>query len=202
MMILMLAATAAQARPVSYPGGWTVMLHNDGEMNVSHLHYSPSARYSIGWRHEYMRGPDAHMDAAQLNWLIRRWNNPASQANIYLFSGAGVAYDGDRTEPAAFTGLSMDWEDRRWFVQYENRFLYAGDIDKYVNHKGRVGIAPYIGEFGDLHTWLMMEVGYNAKKDNQFTTTPLVRLFKGPVLGEAGYNLQDRTVLFNLMYRF
>ncbi len=178
------------------------MLHNDGMMNVSHIHYSPTVNYSIGWRHEYMRDSGAHADMAQLNWLIKRWNNPESQANLYLFSGAGIAYDGDNTEPAAFTGLSVDWEDRRWFVQYENRFFHAGRFDKYVNHKARIGIASYKGDFGDLHTWLMMEIGYNAKKDNSLTTTPLIRLFQGPVLGEAGYNLQDKTGLFNLMVRF
>jgi hypothetical protein len=187
---------------VSYAGGWTLMLHNDSKMNAAHLHYSPTAKYSIGWRHEYIRGAEAHMDAAQVNWLIKRWNNPASQANIYLKSGVGVAYDGDDTRGAGFTGLAADWEDRRFFVMYENRFMSAGDIDRSASHMARVGIAPYVAEFGALHTWLMLQADYDAGDDTQFTLTPLVRLFKGPALTEAGYNLQDETILFNVMWRF
>ena len=177
------------------------MTMNDVDSNSTHIHYSPTAKYSIGWRHEYLRGPDAHLDAAQLNYLVKRWNAPASQANLYLKSGVGVAYDGDNTEAAAFTGLATDWEDRRYFISYENRFFYADNIDQYVSHKARVGIAPYIGDYGDLHTWLMIQTDYDAGKKDEFSVTPLVRFFKGPALLEAGYNL-DGGALFNFVYRF
>ena len=201
-LCLLAASSAAQARDVSYAGGWTLMVHNDASMNASHIHYSPTAKYSIGWRHEYMRESDANMDAAQLNWLLLRQNNPGSQANLYLKSGIGVAYDGDDVEPAAFTGLAADWENRRFFTMYENHFMTAGSIDKSARHMARVGVAPYIGDYGDLHTWLMLQADYDAGDDTAFSVTPLVRLFKGPVLGEAGYNLQKDTALFNLMIRF
>ncbi|MGZ9097226.1 MAG: hypothetical protein ACXW30_02890 [Micavibrio sp.] len=202
LMFSLFLTAPALARDVSYAGGWTLMLHNNAEMNAAHLHYSPTARYSVGWMHEYMRGPDANMDAAQINWLVKRWNMPAAQANIYLKSGAGVTYDGDDIEPTAYTGIAADWENRRLFTSYENRFLYAGEIEKFAEHKARVGVAPYIADFGGIHTWLMLEAGYNAKRDNEFTTTPLVRVFTGPVLVEGGYNIQDKTALFNAMYRF
>ena len=38
-MMVMMVAQAAHARPVSYPGGWTWMQTNDGDMNGAHLHY-------------------------------------------------------------------------------------------------------------------------------------------------------------------
>lgn len=191
----------AQARPVSYPGGWTAMTMNDVDSNSTHIHYSPTAKYSIGWRHEYFRGPEANMDAAQLNYLVKRWNKPKEQANIYLKSGVGIAYDGDNTDPAAFTGVAVDWETRRYFSSYENRFLWAGDVDKFAQHKARVGIAPYEGDAGDLHTWLMLQADYSPGKKDDFSLTPLVRFFKGPTLIEAGYNL-DKGVLFNAVQRF
>ncbi len=191
----------ANARPVSYPGGWTVMVMNNKDMNSSHIHCTPSFKRSFGWRHEYQRGESYHADTLQHNELLKRWNAPASQANIYLKSGVGVAYDSHDQAPAAFTGLAADWEDRRYFISYENRFFWADDLDKFVRHNARIGIAPYIGDTGDLHTWLMLQADYDAGADDSFALTPLVRLFKGPTMVEAGYNLDDG-ILFNLIQRF
>ncbi len=177
------------------------MTMNDVDSNSLHLHYSPTAQYSVGWRHEYFRGSKANADTLQLNYLIKRWNAPASQANLYLKSGAGIAYDDGETAAAAFTGLAADWEDRRYFVSYENRFFKAEDLESFAQHKTRIGIAPYVGDQGDLHTWLMLQADYDAGQDDNFSLTPLVRLFKGADLLEAGYNL-DHGVLLNYVHRF
>lgn len=191
----------AQARPVSYPGGWTAMFMNDKDTNSSHIHYSPSAKYSIGWKHDYLRDTKANADFIQLNNLIKRWNKPNEQANFYLKSGIGAAYDDGEFEPAAFTGIALDWETRRYFTSYENHLLYAGDIEKHIKHKARVGVAPYVGDYGDLHTWLMLQVDYDAGAEDSFSATPLVRFFKGSTLIEAGYNT-DEALLFNVIQRF
>lgn len=196
----------AEARPVSYPTGWTVMQNNNADMHSLHLHYSPTAKYSVGYKAEYWRKEDWQLHAVQLNYLAKRWNAPQSQANFYIKSGLGVAYsdyqtfDG-KTEPAAFTGIALDWEDRRWFTSYENRLNYAGDIDKSFRQKARVGVAPYIGDYGDLHTWLMLEVEHQPEAEQEITVTPLVRLFKGEYLAEAGVS-SEGDVLLNWIIRF
>ncbi len=177
------------------------MTMNDVDSNSLHIHYTTDPKNSIGIRHEYMRGPEANADFVQLNHLIKRWNGEGSQANAYIKSGVGIAYDVDQTQAAAFTGLAVDWENRRYFTSYENRFFTAGDIDKYAKHTARVGIAPYIGDIGDLHTWLMIQADYDAGKQDSFSPTPLVRFFKGADMLEAGYNL-DGGVLFNFIHRF
>lgn len=197
---------AVQARPVSYPGGWTVMQMNDMDSYNVHVHYSPTARYSIGYRGEYWRAEDWQFHGAQLNYLAKRWNAPASQANAYIKSGAGLAYSdaGDydgRIEPAAFTGIALDWENRRLFTSYENRATYAGDIDGFFSHKARVGVAPYVGDYGDLHTWLMLQVDHQPGADDEVVFTPLVRLFKSETLAEAG--ISDRgDLMVNWIVRF
>ena len=38
------------ARPISYPGGWTVMQMNDFNSHSLHVHYTPSSKYSFGYR--------------------------------------------------------------------------------------------------------------------------------------------------------
>ncbi len=196
----------AQARPVSYPGGWTVMIMNDGDSNSAHIHYSPSARMSVGVRSEYRREGDYYLNTAQMNNLLKRWNAKHSQANLYLKSGIGIAYSdaGDfdgQSSAAGFTGLAADWEDRRYFIAYENRYIEAGDIDNAFMQSGRVGIAPYIGDYGDLHTWLMLKVDHSPESDAPVSVTPLVRFFKDVHMIEAGLSNQGN-VLFNYIVRF
>lgn len=200
-LLISLVGASAQARPISYPGGWTVMLMNDKDINSTHIHYTLNPKNSVGWRHEYLRDDSIHVDTVQHNFLLKRWNAPASQANIYIKSGVGMAYGGDETAPAAYTGLAIDWEDRRYFTSYENRFFTASDLESFVTHKARLGIAPYIGGYGDLHTWLMVEAEHEPGADDDFSLTPLVRFFKGAHLIEAGYNT-DNAVLLNYIKRF
>jgi len=194
------------ARPVSYPGGWTLMAMNDGDKNSAHLHYSPTAKTSVGYKFEYWRDKELTLNAVQINNLLKRWNKPSSQANLYLKSGAGIAHsnkgshDGE-SSAAGFTGLAADWEDRRYFVSYENRYTQAGKIDDFYQQSARVGWAPYEGDYGDLHTWLMLQVEHAPEADHNVTVTPLVRFFKDVHLLEAGMN--DRgEVLFNYVFRY
>ena len=205
-VLLWLVVIDAEARPVSYPGGWTVMQMNDPMANTLHVHVSPTARYSVGYKGEYQREGKWQFHGLQLNQLVKRWNRPDSQANVYLKTGVGVAYSDldafeGHTEAAGFTGLAMDWEDRRIFVSYENRLTYAGAIAREFSQKARVGIAPYVGDYGDLHTWFMVQVDQKPSAADEVTVTPLVRLFKGPVLVEAGVS-NNGSGLFNVVYRF
>ncbi len=199
-------AESIQARPVSYPGGWTVMAMNDGSVNTLHVHYSPTARYSLGYKFEYWRDRDFSLNAVQYNHLVQRWNKPESQANVYLKSGLGIAtglagtQDGE-TNAAAFVGIAMDWEDRRFFVSYENRYTEAGKIDAFFQQSARLGWAPYEGDYGDLHTWLMVQVEHMPEGEHNITVTPLIRLFKDVHLLEAGLNNRGE-LLFNYVFRY
>ncbi len=177
------------------------MLMNDAGSNSAHVHYSPTAKYSIGVRHEYFRDPKVNVTSFQINNLIKRWNKKNEQANFYVKSGVGVARDDGEYDPAAYTGIALDWETRLYFTPYENRFFWADETEQFAMHKARVGIAPYVGDYGDLHTWLMLEAHYDAGEEDTFHVTPLVRFFKGNTLLEAGYNL-DGGVMFNFVQRF
>lgn len=205
-LCLLLAAAPALARPVSYPGGWTFMTMNDGDTNMLHLNYTFTPQLAIGYTAEYWREEKYQLHALQMNNLLKRWNNPDSQANFYLQSGLGAAYS-DKSphdsdwQPAAFTGIAVDWEDRRFFTSYQNRVTWAGDIDKGFMQQARVGIAPYIGGYGDLHTWIMLQVSHTPKSENSVTFSPILRLFKGDHLAEAGIS-NHGDVTLNWTVRF
>ena len=198
--------TYAQARPVSYPNGWTTMVMNNGDRHSFHQHYSPTKDYSLGYKLEYWRDDDFYVHALQMNNLLKRWNKRNSQANFYMKSGIGLAYSDKDTRdhesnPAAFTGLAADWEDRRYFISYKNRYTKAGNFDDFYKQSVRAGIAPYIGDYGDLHTWLMLEAEHSPESKEHFTFTPMIRFFQDVHLVETGIS-NHGDLLFNWIIRY
>lgn len=194
------------SRPVSYPGGLTLMLMNNSMKNSLHAHYSPTAKTSLGYKFEYWRKNQFSLNLIQINNLIKRWNKIDSQANFYLRSGLGNAYsDKDKFDSkksiAGFTGISMDWENQRYFIQYANRYTYAYEIDEFYTQSLHFGITPYIGDYGDIHTWIMMKIDHTPKFKNNFILTPHFRFFKDVHLLEVGADLSGN-VLFNYVFRY
>lgn len=200
---LELFAPIVQARPVSYPGGWTLMLMNNGERHFAHIHYSPTVNISVGYKFEDWRDQGFTLNAFQLNNLVKRWNEEDSQANFYLKSAVGIAKaDNDNdAELAGFTGISLDWEDRRYFISYENRYTEAQDIADFYQQSARVGWAPYKGDYGDLHTWIMLQVEHMPEAEDSFKVTPLVRLFKDTHLLETGFS-DNGDFMLNYIFRY
>lgn len=205
-IVLFVFSLNAYSRPVSYPEGWTFMSMNDGDRYSAHIHYSPTAFYSFGYKGEYWRGEDFQIHAVQLNNLIKRWNKRHSQANFYLKSGAGIALSDkgqfdSQVDPVFYSGIAADWETRRYFVSYENRVTTSTDITDNFRQKARIGVSPYIAEFGGLHTWFMLEARYAPEEEDEIVVTPLLRFFKGPGLLETGFSSNGKAS-FNFIYRF
>ena len=196
-------ALPADARPVSYPGGWTVMQFNNGDYSSFHGHYSPTYQDSVGLYVEQNWDGDFTFTGLQYNRLVKRWNGKGEQANVYFKAAAGQAdpFGEGSAKLGGMVGLSADWETRRYFLSAETRALDLG-FDKSVRSEARIGIAPYIGDFGDLHTWLMLEVGNQPEAEDPTSVTPLIRFFKGVNLVEIGYTPQSEEFMFNWIVRF
>ena len=90
LLLLLLFSKSIIARPISYVGGWTIMQMNDFKRHSIHLHYSPSIKYSIGYKGEYWLEKEWQFHGAQLNYLIKRVNTSKSQTNLYLKNGLYV----------------------------------------------------------------------------------------------------------------
>lgn len=196
---------AAEARPVSYEGGWTLIAEHDRASTTGLVHYTPHFEWSVGLRTEWMRDEDLVFTGIQATHLVRRWFEPDSQANIYGFAGVGRAEGVDTNprgaEAAGFVGLMGDWETRRWFVSYETRLSDFGEGWDAMQ-AARLGWAPYEGDFGDLHTWIMVEIDQRPERDQPVTATPLLRFFKGHALLEVGYTPAVEQGFASFIYRF
>ena len=170
------------------------MAFTDRAKHSVYYHYSPSYRYSVGIEGVRSRYSGDEHSYLRLTYLLNRKNTQDSQRNLYFQSGLDPA-DVDHH----FYGIHGDWETRR---------LFSGFGYKRVNNHGsdyeeqfiQLGVAPYLGDYGDLHTWLMLKSKKNTLFDS-WSAYPVLRLFKGNLFAEFGYS--DKTQWdAHLMYRF
>jgi len=207
-LLAALLAPAVNARPVSYPEAWTLMIRNDADINSLHIHYTPDTQHSIGLRLRYDRDAEALFTGGQINRLIKRWNEVDSQANFYGRIGVGRVTDqsslGRDDEWGLFAGLSADWETRRYFISGAVEHWAQGEFGDKSSAHGRLGIAPYVANTGALHTWIMVEGHYRpdeADDEDVYGATALLRFFKGPSLLEIGVDNKGEPVA-NYIHRF
>src|SRR3977135_3572057 len=109
-------SSPAQAKPLSYVGGTMVMQENDETGHTLSIDYTFDPHFALGVYAKYeLGGDDFWMAGPQLNTLIKRWNLPDGQGNIFNMTGAGMAREGSNTQAAAWAGLLAGYETRGWF---------------------------------------------------------------------------------------
>ncbi|MES2985214.1 MAG: heavy metal-responsive transcriptional regulator [Pseudomonadota bacterium] len=186
----------AQAKPISYVGGTMLMLENDETGHTLSVDYTLTPNYAVGlYAKKETGGMDYETVGPQLNSLIKRWNLEDGQGNIFNMTGVGITHDGNRNAASAWTSILADYETRRVFTSYEARAMHASGIETSLSQRARVGVAPYIANYDDLNTWLMLQVDHHPAKDDTLVVTPLVRFFYKTTLVEAGYSSNDHLML-------
>ena len=194
LLILLIFTSTGYARPISYPGGITVMGFSDNMKDSIYAHYSPSHLYSFGIESKKDKYTQSDYSYLRFTYLLNRKNTEKSQRNFYFQSGINP----DKADNY-FIGIHGDWETRiiyTWF-SFKNVHLRT---QTYQDKSFQFGIAPYLGEYGDLHTWLMVKAKKNSI-DNDWSIYPMLKLFRGDFLVELGYS-KKTNIDAHLMYRF
>lgn len=195
---------SAWAKPISYVGGVMVMQENDESGHTVSMDYTITPDYAVGWYDRWedneRDGKDFSVHGPEFNTLIKRWNLPDGQANIFNSTGAGIADRAGRTRGAAWSSILADYETRRIYGSYEVRGMVS-DINSSVWQRARVGVAPYLANYDDVATWFMVQVDDHPSKRETFAVTPLVRLFYKTTLVEVGYS-SNRRLMFNWDLQF
>ena len=88
-----------------------------------------------------------------------------------------------------------------YFFKYQNRYTDAEKIYDAFMQSVTFGLAPYQGDFGDLHTWLMFKIEHKPENKENLEVTPLFRFFKSVHMLELGLNDRGK-FLFNYFIRF
>jgi hypothetical protein len=190
------SATSTKAKPLSYVGGTMAMQENDETGYSVSIDYTFNPHFALALYSKYeINGDEMYMVGPQLNTLIKRWNLPDGQGNIFNMTGVGLVRQGAHNQTGAWSTMMADYETRRLFVSYEARFLYAGDIEKSVWQRAYAGFAPYLANYNDLNTWFLLRLDHHPAKEDVFVATPVVRFFYKTVWVELGYSSNEHVML-------
>ena len=181
-----------EARPISYSDGHTLMHFNDNMKESIYYHYSPSFKYSIGVEELNNKIFDRSETNLRFTYLVNRKNTKNSQRNFYFQSAVS------KKNSNFIYGVHGDWETRRYFIGFD--YKEVKNIIDYTDKHILLGLAPYLGEYGDFHTWLMVKSKKNSINNKQ-VTYPVVKFFRGNLLLELGYDKKTDWDI-HLMFRF
>ncbi len=186
---------SAMARPISYPGGGTLMYKHNAASETLFYHYSPSFKYSLGIEGVQDKRREKNYCYLRGTYLVDRKNTVSSQRNLY--TQVGLSSNGAEEY---FYGAHGDWETRKYFMGFALKKTQTNDQINDFYRAITLGVAPYLGDYGDIHTWLMVK-HMRDSYGSEWETFPVIRLFKGNFFFEAGYSDYTRLDL-HVMYRF
>jgi hypothetical protein len=184
---------AANAKPIAYANGTTVMAeYGAGTMRELQVFYAPRYFFSVGLGHlaldSSVDGRSRDIDYARVNYLFKRWNLEAAQANVFGWGGAGSATTGDASQ-GLFTwnaGAQFDYETRQVYAalksDYYNSSAFSHRIDTL-----QLGMAPYKHDYATMATWFVVQARrYTGEIHDGTEWALLLRLFKRGAWIEAG----------------
>ena len=181
------------AKPIAFANGTTLMAeYGAGTMKELQLFYAPRYFYSAGLGHLALRsdvdGRSRDITYARLNYLLKRWNREAAQANVFVWGGAGNARlgEGPGDHFAWNAGFQTDYETRRIYGSFKSE-LHESDAFSHRIDTLQIGLAPYEHDYETVATWFVVQG--RRYTGNIFDGTEwalLLRLFKGGKWLDAG----------------
>ena len=202
-LLMTISSLQANAHPVAFQGALGVMIWNQPFLTDDWVTYSFKPYAAVAARTMRFETPQGrlHFYAPQFDYLVKRWNETESQANIYVYGAYGALQFQERTAGAALGGFEADAESRKYFssVKFEKMWVHLGP--DFYHAEVRLCVAPYEAEFNEIASWLMLQYQYNPSLIRKSSVTPLVRLFYKSVLCEAGVST-DGDWMFNFMFHF
>jgi len=216
----LLLAQTCLARPVLYAESTSAMVeYGAGDMKDAQLFYAPEYYFSFGVGHMEIDAPGGgarhEITYARVNYLAKRWNMEAAQANIFVWGGAGKAkvnlwvpagselpppsqhnHDLNPTNTEGYWGLveangwnaggQIDYETRRIYALLKTD-AYRSEAFTMRSDVVQFGIAPYEHDTNDLATFFVLSgTRHSGNAHDESELALLVRLFKKRAWFEAG----------------
>jgi len=190
---LAVLSTPAIAKPIAFANGTTAMAeYGAGTMVEAQVFYAPKAFWSLGLGHteldSNMLDRRREITYARVNYLVKRWNMKAAQANVFTWGGAGEAYNSD-VDGHEFTwnaGAQVDYETRRIYSSLKADLFQSSNFSHRIDTL-QLGVAPYKHDVDTVATWLVVQARrYTGEIHDGTEWALLLRLFKRGAWIEAG----------------
>jgi len=194
------------AAPMGFKDSWMVMADLSPNWREGFLNYAFTARDAAGPSLLYMRSDDKTLtrEVAEISYtrLLKRWNLPHAQSNVWFIGGAGAVRGNDfGGERAIVTpGIQVDYETTRFYVMGLARLYRARGL----NHDyaaTRIGFSFYEADYDEVQPWLVVEARRTRGLSDKLEITPMLRLIHSRYFIEAGVN-NSRQFRFNIMYTY
>jgi len=198
IVLASLLPALAFANPVSFKDGWGIMPTYMPDWHDLQVNYSVTNRYSVGLSESYRegKGHTTTFGLLQGNYLIKRWNEMESQANVYASLGVGGRHDSREHDAlAGYGGLEADYETRRIYTLLAGETLQSPNGVSFSRLRFRAGLAPYKAPIDELHTWVIVQSELMTGMDERWTVTPLLRFFLNNYAVEVGLSLEGEPFL-------
>ena len=203
------ASTAATGKPIAFQDGWTVMGEfGTNTMRQAQVFYAPTYWYSAGLSYTKLMADDKRFErdipGVQLNYLVKRWNLPAAQANVFAWGNLGFASGHDEhghfsnvVTPSA--GAQADYETRSIYASAKQEWFHASRFSHGVSTV-QLGVAPYEHDYDELATWFVVQLRrYQGGISSSTEVIPMLRLFTGNFWIEAGADRKGRVQAMVMM---
>ncbi len=185
-LVVALFPCISRAKPIAFAQGTTVMAeYGAGTMEELQIFYAPRYSYSIGCGHLALEsdidGRSSDITYARLNYLAKRWNREASQANVFVWGGLGSArVDGEAGDQFAWNaGVQFDYETRRVYTSLKSDLHESSAFSHRIDTL-QLGLAPYKHDYDDVATWFVLQGRrYTGEIFDGTEWALLLRLFKG-----------------------
>ena len=170
------------------------------------INYAYTSRDAVGAEGLHMRSDDKRLsrDAVSLTYtrLLKRWNLPEAQANVWFQGGLGAIKGNDFTGSRTFVspGVSVDYETTRVYVGGTARLYRAKDL-RHDFASIRAGFSFYEADYDEVQPWLIVEARRMKGLSEKTELTPMLRLISKRYFVEAGAS-NNREGRFNFMYIF
>jgi hypothetical protein len=200
----LLASLTAQAAPMGFKDSWMTMGDFSKTYRELTANYALTPRDAIGLTSTYMQTDNKSQ--SQMNneltytRLLKRWNMPDAQANIWFIGGVGETRGNffNGAKATLSPGFQADYETTRLYASANARIYVADGITNNIV-SARTGFSFYEANYDETQPWIIVEARRMSMVSNAYEVTPMLRLIHSRFFVEAGANLDGQPRL-SFMY--
>lgn len=185
-----------------------LMTMRTGEMAATELSYGLKPNLSLAANHFEFTGHHDRVSrytGVQAAYLLDRHYGRDGIANWYVFGGPVTStYMGADSKNGAQGGLWFDYETLRVYTRVSAQRFLVNQREQSI-YTAQALWAPYAAEFGQVASWLGVQLMRDSMQTGQTALTPMLRFFERSWWLDIGVkaNTERRGDLFlNVMFLF
>jgi hypothetical protein len=187
--------------PMGFKDAAMIMGESSSSTKDLMVNYSFTPKDALGVGYHLWKGdgkvPGMRVEHTGVSYtrLLKRWNSPGSQANLWFGVDAGSVTDAlnfSGTKLGVMPSFQADWETTRLYVLGYASTLRMRGGPQYDTFKAQAGFSFFEAEYDEWQPWFVVEVKHMPGMFAKPEVTPFVRVISNSLYLELGANLQGK----------